>query len=71
MQTGFVAVATSILGLSYSIGSNLDIKWFVMFLFITAAFAINITTNIANDISGAHKEDMLDTINDDYVGRMV
>lgn len=69
VRTGFVAVATSILGLSYSIGSNLDIKWLVMVLFITAAFAINITTNIANGISGAHKEDTLDTINDDYVGK--
>lgn len=69
VRTGFVAVATSVIGLIYSLKLGLDIDWFVMFLFITAAFAINIVTNIANGIAGASREDNLETINDTYIGK--
>lgn len=69
IRTGFVAVATSVLGLAYSIGIGLEIKWLIMILFITAAFAINIVTNIANGIAGANQEDTLETINDNYRGK--
>lgn len=69
IRTGFVAVATSGIGLAYAMSIGLEIKWFIMFLFITAAFAVNIVTNIANGIVGANREDNVYTINDDYKGK--
>ncbi len=69
IRTGFVAVATSVIGLIYSIKLELDVNWLVMILFITSAFAVNIVTNIANGIAGASREDTLETINDEYVGK--
>ncbi len=69
IRTGFVAVATSMIGLAYSIGQGMDIRWIVMSLFISAAFAVNIVTNIANGIAGVKKEDNLTTINDHYRGK--
>lgn len=69
IRTGFVAVATSMVGLAYSISIGLEVRWFIMFLFFTAAFAVNIVTNIANGIVGATREDNLHTINDSYKGK--
>lgn len=69
IRTGFVAVATSVIGLVYALKLGLEIDWFVMFLFITSAFAVNIVTNIANGIAGVTREDTLETINDQYVGK--
>ncbi len=69
IRTGFVAFATGCVGLAYAIATSATINPLIMFLFLSASFAVNVVANIANGIAGASKEDNLKTINDEYKGK--